>query len=124
MKATAAAVILFAVAAASAGAAHRLTQVPAPPAAPLPKLGTQLSVFPAAPGADLARASCLACHSADMIRQQRLTPAQWSAEVDKMIRWGASVPDDTKAALTAYLAAQFGPDNDRFTPIATAPAGR
>jgi hypothetical protein len=59
-----------------------------------------------------------------MIQQQRLTGAQWQAEVDKMQRWGAEIRDDDKAALVGYLIAHFGPDNDRFTPIIVRPQVR
>jgi hypothetical protein len=59
-----------------------------------------------------------------MIRQQRLTQKQWEANVAKMIGWGAVVPEDQKDALVAYLLQNFGPDNDRFEPVAARPLGR
>jgi hypothetical protein len=59
-----------------------------------------------------------------MVRQQRLTEKQWTAEVTKMMRWGAAVPEDRKDALVAYLVEHFGPDNDRFHPVVTRPVGR
>ena len=52
-----------------------------------------------------------------MARQQRLTEKQWTAEVEKMIRWGAEVSAPDKAALTAYLFSHFGPDNGAFRPL-------
>lgn len=51
--------------------------------------------------------NCLMCHSEELVKGQRLTAKQWAAEVDKMIGWGAPVPPDRKAALTAYLAATY-----------------
>jgi cytochrome c553 len=51
---------------------------------------------------------CLACHGVDLITQQRLSAAAWEREVDKMVRWGAAVGPDRKAALSADLAARFG----------------
>ena len=87
----------------------------------LPEIGTGLANFPDGDGKDLATASCLACHSADIPRQQRLTEKQWTAVVDKMVRWGTEVPEDRKAALVSYLAAHFGPDNTGFEPVVTRP---
>lgn len=87
----------------------------------LPGIGTGLANFPDGDGKDLATASCLACHSADIPRQQRLTGKQWTAVVDKMVRWGTELPEDRKAALVSYLAAHFGPDNTRFEPVVTRP---
>jgi len=52
---------------------------------------------------------CLACHEADMIEQQRLTPTGWTRSVEKMMRWGAAVSDAEKQPLIDYLAARFGP---------------
>jgi cytochrome c553 len=60
----------------------------------------------AAASADYARA-CLVCHGEDLIAAQRLTRAGWTREVDKMIRWGAAVPEAGKAALVDDLAARF-----------------
>jgi hypothetical protein len=34
------------------------------------------------------------------------------------------VPPDKKDELAAYLAANFGPDNDRFAPLITRPVGK
>ena len=59
-----------------------------------------------------------------MVRQQRLTEKQWTAEVTKMVGWGAVVPEDQKDALVAYLLEHFGPDNDRFQPVVAKPLGR
>ncbi|MGH9369579.1 MAG: hypothetical protein ACRD3M_18150 [Thermoanaerobaculia bacterium] len=90
----------------------------------LPVLGTRLAQFPEGPGKAVADQACLQCHSASMIAQQRLTGTQWIASVEKMVRWGAAVPADRKDELVAYLAANFGPDNDRFEPVVTRPVGR
>ncbi|HTR02346.1 MAG TPA: hypothetical protein VMN82_04050 [Thermoanaerobaculia bacterium] len=88
---------------------------------PAPLLGTELGELPAGAMKPLADQACLHCHSADMIRQQRLTEKQWTAEVAKMVGWGAVVPEDQRAALAAYLLEHFGPDNDRFKPVAARP---
>jgi DMSO/TMAO reductase YedYZ molybdopterin-dependent catalytic subunit len=46
---------------------------------------------------------CLVCHDADVIRQQRLTRAQWNRELDKMINWGARVTPEDREPLIEYL---------------------
>jgi hypothetical protein len=97
---------------------------PPPRGGELPELGTVLPPLPPGSGKSVADAACLNCHSADMIRQQRLTQKQWEANVAKMIGWGAVVPEDQKDALVAYLLQNFGPDNDRFEPVAARPLGR
>jgi cytochrome c5 len=50
---------------------------------------------------------CLVCHEIDLITQQRLSRSGWTREVDKMIRWGASINDAEKEPLLDYLAANF-----------------
>ena len=90
----------------------------------LPVLGTSLQEYPAGPGKAVADVACLQCHSASMALQQRLTEKQWTASVEKMMRWGAAVPADKKAELISYLVANFGPDNDKFEPTVTRPVGR
>jgi mono/diheme cytochrome c family protein len=52
---------------------------------------------------------CLACHEADIIQQQKLTPTGWTRSVEKMMRWGAAVRDAEKQPLVDYLAARYGP---------------
>jgi len=47
--------------------------------------------------------NCLICHNDDVIRQQRLTRAQWTAEINKMTGWGARVDDAGREALLDYL---------------------
>jgi hypothetical protein len=53
--------------------------------------------------------SCLACHDEDVMRQQRLTRAQWDAEINKMVGWGAKVTDQDRSALLDYLIERYGP---------------
>ena len=73
----------------------------------LPMLGTQFKPLPPGPAKAKVEAACYACHSADIIVQQRLTPKQWTATVDKMVRWGAVVEADERDPLLDYLAAYF-----------------
>lgn len=87
-------------------------------AATLPAPGTQFKQLPAGKGKAEVEAACYACHSADLLAQQRLTEKQWTAAVEKMIRWGAIVPDQD--VVVKYLSRNFGPSN-KFTPTKTAP---
>ena len=53
-----------------------------------------------------------------MLAQQRLTRAQWTKTVTKMVGWGANLePRDTEP-LTAWLAATYGPDAGPYEPAA------
>jgi DMSO/TMAO reductase YedYZ molybdopterin-dependent catalytic subunit len=54
------------------------------------------------------RASCNSCHNDEPIRKQRLTRAQWDAEVGKMQRWGAAVRPEARDELLGYLARRYG----------------
>ena len=90
----------------------------------LPVLGTRLAEFPPGPAKPVADKACGQCHSPDMIAQQHLTEKQWTANVNKMIGWGAEVPDDKKDALIAYLVENFGPNNDKYQPVVARPVGR
>lgn len=91
------------------------------PAAPLPAPGTMMTALPPGEGMDTVRVQCLICHGPAMLLQQRLTPRQWLAEIDKMQAWGARVSDDDKPRLANYLVTIAGPDNTRFTPAVVAP---
>jgi mono/diheme cytochrome c family protein len=51
--------------------------------------------------------ACLTCHDADLVEAQRLTRAGWVRTVDKMIRWGAQVPEADRDGLVDYLAARY-----------------
>jgi mono/diheme cytochrome c family protein len=71
---------------------------------------------PAAPSAAVTKAaravitdSCVACHDHQMLEQQRMTVAQWTAELDKMQKWGAPMEPAQKAALLAFASAHFSP---------------
>jgi mono/diheme cytochrome c family protein len=59
-------------------------------------------------GAQVFQRACLSCHHTDIVEQQRLSPAGWVREVDKMVRWGAAVRDEEKNLLVEYLSTQFG----------------
>jgi len=53
--------------------------------------------------------ACLVCHEDDVIRQQRLTRAQWDRELKKMTGWGAQVKDEEREGFLDYLFANYGP---------------
>jgi DMSO/TMAO reductase YedYZ molybdopterin-dependent catalytic subunit len=55
------------------------------------------------------KSACLLCHDDDVIRQQRLTRAQWDRELTKMTGWGAKVQDGDRAGLLDYLFSNYGP---------------
>ena len=69
-----------------------------------------VEAFPGGPEADLARRHCLTCHSSDYVYSQpKLSKAQWSAEVIKMVKvYGASIPDAEVGPIVDYLVAQNG----------------
>jgi cytochrome c5 len=73
-----------------------------------------------APGAAIVRTRCTACHETDLIRSQRLSRAGWTRELDKMVRWGAQVPDADREVLLTYLVSEFGSTAER--PVASAGA--
>lgn len=83
-------------------------------------IGSIVSIAPAQPpaaaqlppGAMQAKAttSCLECHEARIILQQRLSKTAWTKEVDKMMKWGAVVDPADRDALIEYLSSNFGVD--------------
>ena len=58
---------------------------------------------------EIYKRACLTCHEDDLIEAQRLTRTGWTRSVEKMIRWGAAVPEADKDALIEYLSARFPP---------------
>jgi mono/diheme cytochrome c family protein len=64
----------------------------------------------AAPVDPLLANDCLACHSLDLIGQQRLSDKQWPKTLDKMRGWGAPTEDDGVPAMLATLASAAAGD--------------
>ena len=89
----------------------------------LPALGTTFKQLPAGVGKTEVETACLRCHSTDILAQQRLNEKQWTASVEKMMRWGAVVSDADKPKMVQYLTEHFGPQN-KFTPAKVRPAAR
>lgn len=82
---------------------------PVPSSAPMPASdATAAAETSVQAGEATFNRACLACHGRDLTEQQRLTPAGWGREVDKMVRWGAQVSDEDKPALVAYLSGLYG----------------
>jgi mono/diheme cytochrome c family protein len=57
--------------------------------------------------------NCLICHSEEMISTQRLTTAQWKAEVEKMVGWGAPLPQELQQPLIDYLSSRYSDQTAR-----------
>ncbi len=80
-------------------------------AAPLKiELPPETPAFKTAPGADLAMAQCMMCHSTEYVTTQPpLAPAAWKAIVEKMQKkFGAPLPAEQVEALVDYLAKCYG----------------
>lgn len=60
-------------------------------------------------GKQIFETRCLTCHEADLTEQQRLSRQGWTREVEKMVRWGATVSEAEKEPLINYLVQSFGP---------------
>jgi hypothetical protein len=86
-------------------------QNPAPPKA--------TEELPPGPMQAKATTSCLECHEARIILQQRLGKGAWAKEVDKMVKWGAVVDASDHDALIDYLSTNFSPDQPPYEPPRT-----
>jgi hypothetical protein len=75
--------------------------------------------LPPGPMQGKATTSCLECHEARIILQQRLSKAAWTKEVDKMVKWGALVEANDHDALVDYLSTNFSPDQPAYEPPRT-----
>jgi hypothetical protein len=72
--------------------------------------------LPAAPIEPRVRTACVECHDASIVMQQRLDKKTWGKEVDKMVRWGATVKPDERDAFVEYLSSNFPPDKVAYVP--------
>jgi len=80
------------------------------PAAPdplLPAATTSAGLAMSVP--DAYKAACLSCHDDHMVRQQRMTRAQWEKEMDKMTGWGAPLSAADRPAVVDYLSTLYKP---------------
>lgn len=76
--------------------------------------------LPPGPMQAKATTSCLECHEARIILQQRLSKPAWTKEVDKMVKWGAVVDANDRDALIDYLSLHFSPGQPPYAPPRTA----
>ena len=65
-------------------------------------------------GKKAEQTACLPCHSLRLIDSQRLSAEAWQKEVDKMIGWGAVVPN--RQLLIDYLNQHYS--NTQAPPLA------
>ena len=63
-----------------------------------------------APGHETVENNCSICHSLDYITMQpTFTRAQWTAEVNKMIKvMGAPIPEESAKIIESYLTVSYG----------------
>ena len=73
-------------------------------------LPPETSSFRFVPGAEIAMAQCLQCHSAEYITTQpRLGRNAWKGSIEKMrLKYGAVVAPETEVALLEYLVGTYG----------------
>lgn len=57
--------------------------------------------------ANLLATRCSTCHSADVVKQERASQAQWERVVTDMMQRGTQLSDAEKQALVSYLAANY-----------------
>jgi mono/diheme cytochrome c family protein len=65
--------------------------------------------------------NCRICHGEEMTTRQRLTTKQWTAEVEKMVNWGAPLPPEQKSTLVNYLSSTFSDKTPPPPVVAVAP---
>ena len=70
-----------------------------------------------------ATTACAECHDTRIIVQQRLSKAIWTKEVDKMIKWGATVEPKDRDSLIDYLSDNFGVEKPPYSPEKSAATG-
>src|SRR5437868_14686075 len=66
--------------------------------------------------------SCSPCHSLRLVDSQRLSRTAWTKELDKMIGWGAVVPD--RQLLLDYLSSEYSEAKPIPTPAYLLMAGQ
>jgi mono/diheme cytochrome c family protein len=71
---------------------------------------------------DIAVSACFSCHTEEMLAQQRLTREKWTAEVKKMMGWGANLDPGDFDPLVTWLAESYGPDAGAWEPKTITPA--
>jgi hypothetical protein len=57
------------------------------------------------PGKKAEQRACVPCHSLRLIESQRLSATAWKREINKIVGWGAVVPN--QEVLLEYLSREF-----------------
>jgi cytochrome c5 len=68
-----------------------------------------IAALPEGDGRMPVLSSCLICHGAGIIVQQRKDAAAWTRTIRQMVTWGAPLPTPQEEMVAAYLARHFGP---------------
>lgn len=85
------------------------TPVPAPTATVKPSNTPYPATFADGPARGIAERSCLACHSAMLVTQQRKDSLGWEKSVRQMETWGAPVAPEQHKPLVDYLIRNYSP---------------
>lgn len=64
-------------------------------------------IVPDGKGKDVFQISCMSCHDEKPITALKRDRAGWTREIEKMINWGAYVPNGRKEELIEYLITAF-----------------
>lgn len=93
----------------TAAASASVAVVREAPRAPAPAPAVAANTAEFAPGRMKAFAdkACTACHVPSQVTTQRKDRAEWTATVEKMVGFGAKVPDDQFEPLVDYLATNY-----------------
>lgn len=73
------------------------------------RLAAQGNPLPPGENMALVLGSCIPCHSAEMVAQQRLDRATWEVIVDRMITYGAPITPATRPLVLGYLSTYLSP---------------
>ena len=84
--------------------------------------GEASATLPAGEGRSAVLAACVGCHDLNQAVALRGDEAAWGSVVDRMIQYGAQLPEADRAGVVGYLARNFGPDATSLT-SASSPAG-
>ena len=73
------------------------------------RLAVYPDTLPAGPGREIATQSCLLCHTATLLTQQRKDSTGWAKTLAQMEAWGAPVAPSQRDSLLQYLRGANGP---------------
>jgi hypothetical protein len=74
------------------------------PSRPRPDTG---KLIPEGKGSDIFQMSCMSCHDDKPVAALKRDRTAWAREIEKMINWGAYVPDGRRDELIEYLTTAF-----------------